>query len=410
MIKGGPKIVTDGLLFCLDAADIKCISKAGCVGFNNADQILKNLVSTTDSITSSSTVRLGNLTYYTIYGLTYPEGSQTPSARDGITPGFNDITSSKTLDFSRDMNYAVWDNATDSWVPDSYFNGERLAGHCYDTYDTSGNAATEHDLFQSDHAAIKSAFPDATHIVVGSHAAENNDSDSDTLAILQDLGGPASWPGDRAEYILIGKPGLGADNAYVWQYQNNSSSVAHANVGLPILGRKAAGQNYLDFNGVDDQVIIPSLGSSYSNYSLEFWIAQNGTPSGSRFYSWNAGGTFTVRYITSPQKFQFHYNPLDGSPSSASVNGNSLSDTVNGVWHHVVVTNDSSVGAIVYTDGVAGSTGEAAVALNNGHILGTGYAGVVPMKCNIASFKIYSKALTAAEVLSNYNATKGRFS
>ncbi len=167
--------------------------------------------------------------------------------------------------------------------------------------------------------------------------------------------------------------------------------------------------SYLDFDGTDDQVIIPSLGSSYSNYSLEFWIAQNGTPSSSRFYSWNAGGTFTVRYNSSPQYFQFHYNPLDGSPSTTSVNGNSLSDTVNGIWHHVVVTNNSSVGAIVYTDGVAGATGEAAVALNNGHILGTGLTGINPTNCKIAKFNIYNTDLTAAEVLSNYNVMKKRF-
>ena len=169
--------------------------------------------------------------------------------------------------------------------------------------------------------------------------------------------------------------------------------------------------SYLDFDGSDDQVLISSLGSSYSNYSLEFWIAQTGASDSSRFYSWNAGGTFTVRYRTSPKRFDFHYNPLDGSPASTAVSGVTLSDTVNGIWHHVVITNNSSVGAIVYTDGVAGSTGEAAVAMGNyGHILGTGYNGIVPTKCKIASFKIYNKALTAAEVLSNYNATKGRFS
>jgi len=167
---------------------------------------------------------------------------------------------------------------------------------------------------------------------------------------------------------------------------------------------------YLEFDGSDDQVLISSLGSSYSNYSLEFWIAQTGASDSSRFYSWNAGGTFTVRYRTSPQNFQFHYNPLDGSPASTSVAGVTLSDTVNGIWHHVVITNNSAVGAIVYTDGVAGSTGEAAVAMGNyGHILGTGYAGIVPTKCKIASFKIYNKTLTAAEVLNNYNTTKGRF-
>jgi len=403
----GGKIVTDGLVLCLDASSPKCISPAGCVGFNNAAQLIKNLVSPSDTITTSSDLRLGNLTYYTIYGLTYPEGSQTPANRDGITPGFNDTSSSKLLDFSRDLNYAVWDNATNSWVADSYFNGERIAGHCYDTYD---GQPSQHAQFQSDYAAIKSAFPDATHIVVGSHAAENNDSDANTLAILQDLGGPSSWPTDRAEYILVGKPGLGADNAYIWQYQNNSANVAHANVGLPIQGHKSAYGNYLEFDGIDDQVLISSLGSSYSNYSLEFWIAQTGASDSSRFYSWNAGGTFTVRYRTSPKRFDFHYNPLDGSPPSTSVSGVTLSDTVNGIWHHVVITNNSSVGAIVYTDGVAGSTGEAAVAMGNyGHILGTGYAGIVPTKCKIASFKIYNKTLTATEVLSNYNATKSRF-
>ena len=232
---GGPKIVSDGLVFALDAASSK-MSKAGCEGFNSANQLIKNLANTGATINSTSNVRLANLTFYTIYSITYPESSYSPASRDGITPGFNDTSSSKTYDWSRDLNYAVWDNATNGWVSDSYFNGERIAGHCYDTYDTGGNAATEHVQFQNDYEAIVNAFPDATHIVCGSHAAENNDSDSDTLAILKDLGGPSSWPTDRAEYVLIGKPGLGAGNAYVWQYQNNATEVAHANVGLPILG------------------------------------------------------------------------------------------------------------------------------------------------------------------------------
>ena len=97
MIKGGPRIVNDGIVFCIDTADIKCVSKAGCMGFTNAAQLLKNLISRSDTITTTSNLRLGNLSFFTIYSMTYPEGNYNPSGasgtRDGITPGFNDITS-----------------------------------------------------------------------------------------------------------------------------------------------------------------------------------------------------------------------------------------------------------------------------------------------------------------------------
>ena len=65
---GGPKIVSDGLVFALDAASSK-MSKAGCAGFNSAEQLIKNLVSTGDTVTSTSDLRLGNLTFFTIYSI-----------------------------------------------------------------------------------------------------------------------------------------------------------------------------------------------------------------------------------------------------------------------------------------------------------------------------------------------------
>ena len=112
---GGPNIISDGLVFALDAADPQT-SKAGCMGFTSAEQLIKNLASTGDPITSTSDLRLGNLAFYTIYSITYPEGDYNPAGasgtRDGITPGFNDVTSSELLDFSRDLNYAVWNNKT----------------------------------------------------------------------------------------------------------------------------------------------------------------------------------------------------------------------------------------------------------------------------------------------------------
>ena len=421
---GGPNIISDGLVFALDAADPQT-SKAGCMGFASAEQLMKNLATNSgkgDTITSTSDLRLGNLAFYTIYSQTYPEGDYNPAGasgtRDGITPGFNDVTSSELLDFSRDLNYAVWNNKTNGWVADSYFNGERKAGHCYDTYD---GEPSQHAQFQSDYEAIVNAFPDATHIVCGSHAAENNDSDSDTLAILKDLGGPSSWPGDRAEYILIGKPGLGAGNAYVWQYQNDATERAHANVGLPILGGKNSGENYLNFDGTDDYLSIPQFDFT-STHSLEWWFnTDNLTEKYSGGY---AGHMLAWGYAPSERI----YLKTDGglgiymhdSSSGATFNTSNFSVTA-GNWTHIVVTfNWDAESVKCYQNGVLKDT------IDTSSLGSWNYTGAsnsydyidfgrnvsnnnIFYDGKLACIRIYDKILTDTQIKANFNAHRRRF-
>jgi hypothetical protein len=175
---------------------------------------------------------------------------------------------------------------------------------------------------------------------------------------------------------------------------------------------------FLNFNGSDtgvaDYALVGALNQTYSNFSVEFWIKLNGTAQlddNDRFWSWNTGGTMTIRYRSTPT-IQFHYNPADGSPASTSINGPTLSPAVD-VWLHVVVTNDrtdTSTGAKVYINGVSGTGGEPSVPLlDTSYILGTGLSATVPTACDIAIYKLYSKSLTSEEVLNNYNIMKGRF-
>jgi hypothetical protein len=399
MIKGGPKIINDSLVACLDAHDAKSYAgepvtnlvTSSAVDFsvrsaysgNTFSQVVDNEspsgyaceMSYTGTVNSSSRSRFGAATNIPTSGT-----------------GFVSIWAKKSAGPSTTMRPKVY-TGTNWYVLEpldggsDYFTNEYRPFGAVVTFGT--NSGGPNPGFSMTHGGNTTANdktrwikPQVTTLSYNVPFANLSRSATDGWKDLS--------TNDHDGSLLNGT------NTGVNYYRDGQVIMPVAN-------------SYLDFDGTDDQVIIPSLGSSYSNYSLEFWIAQNGTPSSSRFYSWNAGGTFTVRYISSPQSFQFHYNPLDGSPSTTSVNGNSLSDTVNGIWHHVVVTNNSSVGAIVYTDGVAGATGEAAVALNNGHILGTGYAGINPTNCKIAKFNIYNTDLTAAEILSNYNATKNRF-
>ena len=421
-VSGGPNIISDELVFALDAADPKT-SKAGCMGFNSAEQLIKNLASTGDTVTSTSNVRLANLTFYTIYSQTYPESDNNPSGasgtRDGITPGFNNVTSSELLDFSRDMNYAVWDNATNSWVADSYFNGTRLSGHCYDTY-SSTTRAQEHAQFQSDYGAIVTAFPDATHIVCGSHAADHNDLDSDTLAILKGLGGPSSWPTGRPEYILIGKPGLGAGNAYVWQYENDTTGRAHANVGLPILGGKKSGGNYLEFDGSSDEIDAGSLGTSgeFSESTISVWFQKDTQVS-------NYGNVFDCNYnVTTANKGPRMEVDIAGSvvrvymgTDGGSYTTISFGSLSNNTWYNLVLTvspNGTGQDLKAYTDGdLINSSTSSSSFLWDGDIadlyLGVGYTSARHFTGKIAAFQIYDKTLTAAQIKANFNAHRRRF-
>jgi len=416
MIKGGPKIVEDGLVFCIDAASNRSMGKAGCMGFTSAPQLINNLVNTADTITSTSTLKLANLTYYTIYAITYPEGNYSPANRDGITPGFNDTSSGKIYDWTRDLNYAVWDNDTNSWVADSYFNGERANGHCYDTLDgVDANSVSEHTNFQNDYYNIVANYPNATHIIVGSHAADNNDANSTTLAILQDLGGPSSWPGGRPEYILVGKPGLGADNAYVWQYENNNNQVAHANVGLPIVGDKDAGGNYIQFNGSTEWIETADLSSLdlSGDKTLAMWVYLGADSSGCGFagkaHSTEKG--MALAYGWNSQGFQ---NIAWNSRNAPQLSKDTNRDVQK--WVYLAGTQDGSTRYIYAVDAQgtrsASDSGGGTHSWSNQHGLNIGRVASgsnAPNGTRVAAVSVYNKALSSTEILQNYNATKSRF-
>jgi hypothetical protein len=87
---GGPNIEREGLIFAIDSdSNVRGFTKYGTSGTNNNHRAIRNLVDRSSSFSTANTSQLtGGVTYYTLYGLTYPEGSQTPASRDGVTPGF----------------------------------------------------------------------------------------------------------------------------------------------------------------------------------------------------------------------------------------------------------------------------------------------------------------------------------
>lgn len=413
----GPNTVTNGLVYSLDVSNPKGINASSCVGYNNAKQLVNNLVNLVETSSSSTTIRLGNLTYYTAFAIDYPESSYGGAAasRQGLTQGFNVTSGSKTYDASRALHLWVWNNATASWVADSFFTGYRLAGHCYDTYagaDAPGGYSAELGRFVSDYNRINAAFPDCTYIVAGSHRdSYRNDA---VRAILLDLGMPAGTTLDSngdigaPEWILIGKPGLGSGNGG-WVYENystNPNQVAHMNLGLPFKGNAS---NYLDFNGSSDYInanwsgVNTSAGGFNTVSMWVYWTgASNGFPMefSSGYRLWMPSG---------------YWGFNNGAGDCYGINFNSNVNTwkyVTSIFYNGAYTGNNKI----YVNGVdqvltqlqgPGTSGTASTSGTIGNYGGS--IGSYPYPGRISHLSIHNRQLSAAEVMQSFNATRGRY-
>jgi hypothetical protein len=404
----GPNLVKDGLVLSLDAANPRCISALGNNSFNGAQELARNLVSPIDVIQSVNGVKTGGMDFYTIFAIDYPEGSFGGDAanRQGITPGLNVRSGTKLYSAARSLHLWVWDTISRSWLSSSFFNGVNLNGHCYDSY----NSLAEVTQFVTDYNNIKLQFPNATYIAMGSH--RDNRHPTDKINVLLDLGAPsnvASLLGAAPEWILIGKPGLGAGNAYGWAYENYTTDptrVAHLNFGLPIYGNQG---NHFKFDSTSESINIaenPLLNNL--SYTYSFWIRRRVGQSA----SWmqflqrsttdrNPGIWF---YINEVNRIHFSIKLSNGVNTNVDPGGFFLNE-----WHYFTATVDYNGTNTVmrgYRDGILLDTRN----LNGlAPILGTGSSYVGRQLMDLANLQIYNRALTPQEVQQNFNSARGRF-
>ncbi len=177
------------------------------------------------------------------------------------------------------------------------------------------------------------------------------------------------------------------------------------------------------FDGIDDYIdcgLFTPLDSG-SAVTISAWFK---SPSGS--YS-NYGRLVNVdKHVeiyqslvgASNTKGRFYYKLMGqyGNPF-ATLGGTSASgvgDLCDGNWHHLcLVVKGATLTATVYEDGVAvATTTTTKAALNsttNKLYMGANPAGANPITGDIANVHIYTQALSANEVLHNYNSLKSRF-
>ena len=100
------------------------------------------------------------------------------------------------------------------------------------------------------------------------------------------------------------------------------------------------------------------------------------------------------------------YDWAADAPRSTGIN---IADNA---WKNVVLTYQSGVsnGTRIYINGVSVLTTTITIQSQGANLFGGAEANASQFAaCQISSFNMYNRALTAQEVLQNYNATKGRY-
>ena len=246
--------------------------------------------------------------------------------------------------------------------------------------------------------------------------------DSGTVLYL-DAGNSNSYAGTGNTVNDISGRGLSAD--LTWSSgttavnaagTTRSTTSALNNITCAAPAYRGDGNGSLYFNGSSSCAYVRNFGNQ-PKYTYELWIKRNGGQAN------NAG------VITNPNRLNgdqmnwiLMFNPTGigsgnqisaGLYDGANFNWTPAIYVPNLVWNYIAVTYDGSSLTLylnneTYTSVSAPITWNPAI-IDNGVLIGRKYNSTETYDGSIASLRFYSRALTSAELLQNYNATKPRF-
>ena len=170
------------------------------------------------------------------------------------------------------------------------------------------------------------------------------------------------------------------------------------------VGFGTTNNGFFTFDGSNDYINFGNNSTLYQNSgTLSVWTKAS-----------SPGGGF--RGIIARQgAYGFFYNDsilvaYDWGGNVTRSTGINIADNT---WKNVVMTYQSGVndGTIIYLNGVSVLTTTISISLfPTDYLYGGAEANAGQYAaCQISSFNMYSRVLTAQEVLQNYNATKGRY-
>ena len=208
---------------------------------------------------------------------------------------------------------------------------------------------------------------------------------TDGLRVCLDAANIKSYPGTGTLWTDISRTGNNGTltNGPTFNSQNGGSIV---------------------FDGTNDRVLMSAAIDTNSSFSLEFWALRTSDANAGTLISGNGPNSyFVIRMLSSAVSLVKSFVVELGNFGASSA---TVSNTIN----HVIVTRSGTT-YTCYTNGIFRGT----LTINQTYSTASPALGIYddannePFSGRIYKFAHYNRALSALEVLQNYNATKGRF-
>jgi len=235
------------------------------------------------------------------------------------------------------------------------------------------------------------------------------------------------WPGSALNVVTgsllhldAGQPASYSGTGTSW---NDLSGNAHNASLVNGTNFVSSSGGYFQFDGVNDYVSLPSAGLNSStvfdgsnNFSVNVWFNPGSFPSDT------LSSSSPLLFVGRPRNVfllfgdsgavdRLHFRAAQvGGYNSPVNNGSSLSANT---WYNVCFTYDATSGYVAYQNGTATDSSS-----QTGFISGSGTAtpliGTLQGSTRfydgkLAALQIYTKVLTASEVLQNFNSIKYRY-
>jgi len=370
-----PKIITDGLVLCLDAADKKSLLAPTTTNLANNSNGTINWT-TADlgaTVRTQSTVDANSYHYRFVLDKGSDNNAQLRFAFDhtNLTNGETYIMSYKYKITSGSGSFYITDFCDQSVTRVTTDIGD---GWYYETaYGTRSSYTETHDFF--DTLATENMTVDVKEIQVEHTSASS----------------PLATP--FVSYQRQWKDRAGSNNGTLVNMNDQSNF-------------SSEGRGSLIFDGSSDYISLPNdLGYSTNSVSVFGWYKINGNPANS--YHVICGDSALELSIHSSATY-LRNGVVTTNGRFVSNNGNqNLND---GNYHYYGFTFNGST-KTAYIDSVAVGTQSVTGTLTTSfgvRKIGA-FSGGYYANGNVPSYKVYNKVLTSVEVLQNYNATKGRF-
>ena len=172
---------------------------------------------------------------------------------------------------------------------------------------------------------------------------------------------------------------------------------------------------YLDFDGSDDYVDCGSVTPDTGDFTVEFIYQLTGAGGRGGLFERKVGSTYNGFSLGQGAPSEWGFTVSGTSNYSNKLYLNWTYPTLN-TWYHDVGVYFGGNNIAIYRNGsLVSSTsgtsqGDLSTQGTRTNFLIANRDNTTSLPCKVGLVRVYNKALTAAEVLSNYNATKGRFS